>query len=276
MLLLRCHRRCLWIILGTVIARRGDRARDWRSPSRAGSRACSGRSRPTQVAHYAAMLLGTSAVLWMCRVITGRHMLVSLLVAVAVLVGTHTRTALLGGGGGARGRRRQPLPRPCAGPAHVRRSGACSAWSRPTVFASELTKWALRGQTTQEASQLTGRTKVWSAVFDTPRPTIEELFGSGPVQPVLQRPADRQQLGGHATSTRAGSASSSRRRSSSSCSCWRPPRSAAPSAPSRSSSSSTAWSPPSRRPGSARASPYLLDLTVAASLLVREGQVSQR
>ena len=39
---------------------------------------------PTQVAHYAAVLLGTSAVLWMCRVITGRHALLAVGFCVAV------------------------------------------------------------------------------------------------------------------------------------------------------------------------------------------------
>jgi hypothetical protein len=47
------------------------------------------------------------------------------------------------------------------------------------VFANELTTWALRGQTAQEAGQLTGRTKVWSEVFSTPRPLVHDLFGSG-------------------------------------------------------------------------------------------------
>jgi hypothetical protein len=46
-------------------------------------------------------------------------------------------------------------------------------------FASALTTWALRGQSTQEVGEFTGRTKVWSAVFDTPRPLVENLFGSG-------------------------------------------------------------------------------------------------
>src|SRR5699024_1497334 len=47
------------------------------------------------------------------------------------------------------------------------------------VFASELMAWLMRGQTDQEALQLTGRTKVWSQVFDVHRPIINDLFGSG-------------------------------------------------------------------------------------------------
>ena len=48
------------------------------------------------MAHYAAVLFGTSTILWMCRVITGRHALVAVGAATIALLGTHTRTALLG------------------------------------------------------------------------------------------------------------------------------------------------------------------------------------
>ena len=39
-----------------------------------------------------------------------------------------------------------------------------------------ITTWLYRGQSIQEASQLTGRTKVWSAIAELQRPRIEELF----------------------------------------------------------------------------------------------------
>ena len=48
-----------------------------------------------------------------------------------------------------------------------------------TVFAPLITQWLMRGQTLQEASQLTGRTKVWSDVFRLERPWLEQIFGSG-------------------------------------------------------------------------------------------------
>jgi O-antigen ligase len=178
MLLLRCHRRCLWIILGTVVvgavvapgkALGGPEGRlsgaIWPIP-------------PTQVAHYAAVLLGTSTILWMCRVITGRHVAVAVLLSAVVLIGSHTRTALVA----------MTVALLVAGAslflghARVRRT---SAWTAvlavvgATVFAPQLMSWILRGQSAQEASQLTGRTKVWSAVFATNRPRIEEWFGSG-------------------------------------------------------------------------------------------------
>ena len=48
-----------------------------------------------------------------------------------------------------------------------------------TLFAPVITTWLWRGQSVQEASQLTGRTKVWSAIAELQRPRLEELFGSG-------------------------------------------------------------------------------------------------
>lgn len=177
MVLLRCHRRVLWVVLGTVIlgaliAPGTAFAFDgrlsgvlWPIP-------------PTQVAHYASVLFGTSAVLWMCRVISGRHAVIGLAASGAVLVGTHTRTALIA----------TAVALVVAGASlflghvRVRRVSAVGALSGifvVTFFASELTKWGLRGQSIQDAQQLTGRTKVWSAVLATDRPRINEIFGSG-------------------------------------------------------------------------------------------------
>lgn len=177
MLLLRCHRRVLWAILGLVLLGAAV------APGLAFS--FEGRLSgviwampPTQVAHYAAIVLGTTAVLWMCRVVSGRHASVAIALSGFVLVMTHTRTALLASAIGLVVAGASLF----LGHVRVRRIsalGAVAAVAVTTVFASELTTWALRGQTAQEASQLTGRTKVWSAVFETQRPRIEQWFGSG-------------------------------------------------------------------------------------------------
>lgn len=177
MLLLRCHRRCLWFILGSVVA--GVLV----APGSAF--AFDGRLsgviwpiQPTQVAHYAAVLFGTTVVLWLCRVISGRHTVLTLAVSGAVLVATHTRTALLACVVG--------LVIAAAslflGHVRVRRTsvlGMLAILALGTLFASQLTSWALRGQSTEEVGQLTGRTEVWTVVFNTPRSQMEEMFGSG-------------------------------------------------------------------------------------------------
>jgi hypothetical protein len=133
---------------------------------------------PTQVAHYAAVLFGTTVVMWMCRVLSGRATVVALVVSGGMLFSTHTRTALLA--------MVIALLFACAslflGHARVRRTsalGALTAVGLATVFASEITTWILRGQSMQEAQQLTGRTHVWSKVISAPRPRINDMFGSG-------------------------------------------------------------------------------------------------
>jgi len=50
---------------------------------------------PTQVAHYAAVLLGCTVVLWFAAAVRGRTALLTLLGAGAALIGAHTRTALI-------------------------------------------------------------------------------------------------------------------------------------------------------------------------------------
>lgn len=177
MLLLRCHRRVVWVALGTVLLGAAL------SPGLAFS--FDGRLAgviwpiwPTGVAHLAATLFGTSVVLWICRVITGRHALLALVVSGAVLIATHTRTAVLGTMIGLVVATASLLL------SHVRArrvtlvSGGAAAVAA-LFFASALTTWALRGQRADQVGELTGRTKVWTGVFDTPRPLVEEVFGSG-------------------------------------------------------------------------------------------------
>jgi len=177
MLLLRCHRHILWTVLGTVFL----------GAAVAPGAAFSFQGRlagvlwvipPTGVAHVAGVLFGTSVVLWMCRVITTRHATIALLVTGAVLVATHTRTAMVAtllGLAVATGSL-------FLGHVRARRVSAFTAAcvvAATTVFASGLTSWALRGQSAEQLGQLTGRTNVWSAVFDGPRSLMEQLFGSG-------------------------------------------------------------------------------------------------
>lgn len=175
--LLRCHRQCHVVVLGTVLL--GALV----APSLAFS--FQGRLSgvlwpipPTQVAHYAAILLGTSAVLWMCRVIGGRDAMVAIGLSGITLVATHTRTALLAA----------VLGLVFAGASlffrhvRVRRTTAviaAFAVLAATVFATELTTWALRGQTVEDAGRLTGRTDVWAQVMALDRSPLERLFGRG-------------------------------------------------------------------------------------------------
>jgi len=177
MLILRCHRRVLWLLLGTVglgaavapglAFSFGGRLAGvlWPIPA-------------TQVAHLAAVLFGTSVVLWMCRIIPGRNAAVTVVISGAALGATHTRTAIAGTLIGL------AVATTSLFLGHVRARRLSAFWMVATVvaasfFATGMTTWAMRGQTTREASQLTGRTEVWSDILAADRPRVEDLFGSG-------------------------------------------------------------------------------------------------
>lgn len=177
MLLLRLHRTALAVVMATVylgaLVAPGlafafqDRLAGvvWPIP-------------PTQVAHYAAVLLGTSLLLWMCRLVGGLRAGLMVLLSLLPLVATHTRTAVIGVLLGMVVASLSLL----LGHVRVRRTllvagggGAIAA----ALFISPLTVWLLRGQSADEANKLTGRTDVWSAVADLERPWMEDLFGWG-------------------------------------------------------------------------------------------------
>jgi hypothetical protein len=175
--LLRCHRICLTVVVVSVVAGAVI------APGRAFS--FEGRLAgvvwpiyPTEVAHYASVLMGISVLLWMCQVIPGRSAALTLALAGPVLVATHTRTALVAGAVSlvlastslllARSRARR-----------LWMWGGLLAPAVVAVCASELMSWFLRGQSTEQAANLTGRTTVWSAVLSHPRPLSQEIFGSG-------------------------------------------------------------------------------------------------
>lgn len=176
MLLLRCHRLCLGLVLGSVVLGAAL------SP---GSAFASGRlagvlwpAPPPQVAHYAAVMFGTTVLLWMCKVLNGRHAAFVVTVSGVLLVATHTRTALVGMFAGLLvGGASLFLVN-----ARVRRTAVASVGIGLltfAVFANELRVWAARGQDSSSLTDLTGRTKVWSAVMSQTRSLLENWFGSG-------------------------------------------------------------------------------------------------
>ena len=133
---------------------------------------------PTQVAHYAAVLLGCTALLWFGGAVRGRATLLTLIASGAVLVGAHTRTALFA----------MTVSLVVAGAsmfmrhARVRRTSALIVVVGVIVasfFAPLIATWLWRGQSVEEASQLTGRTKVWTEILGVQRPWLNEVFGWG-------------------------------------------------------------------------------------------------
>jgi hypothetical protein len=133
---------------------------------------------PTQVAHYAAVLIGCTVVLWFGGVVRWRAMLITMVFAGATLVTTHTRTALLAMTVGLAVAGASMF----LGHARVRRASAflgVIAVVGATFFSPLIVGWLARGQTFEEASQLTGRTRVWTSISGMQRPWLQEAFGSG-------------------------------------------------------------------------------------------------
>jgi hypothetical protein len=131
-----------------------------------------------QVAHYAAILMGCTIVLWFCGLVGGRSTALTLIAAAAALVATHTRTALLAlclglllAGASL-----------FLGHARVRRAAAVAvlvglaAW---TIFSPLIVSWLARGQSAEDLAQLTGRTKVWAAIAARHTTMLQEFFGTG-------------------------------------------------------------------------------------------------
>jgi O-Antigen ligase len=132
----------------------------------------------TQVAHYAAQLAGLAVVLWLCHLASRRLALTLALPSLLVVVLTHTRTALTGMIVGLLvataslfvSRRR------------VRRSLAITLVVIVVVVVPAsplLMSWLARGESGQQITNLTGRTNAWSLVLSSHRPATNVIFGSG-------------------------------------------------------------------------------------------------
>lgn len=132
----------------------------------------------TQVGHYVAELSGLALLLWACGIWARRRALLVAVPSVAALLLTHTRTALLAmivalvvaGLSLLTGSRR------------VRRAFAVTLILGVTValpLSPVLSSWLVRGETPTEVSDLSGRTEVWPQVLSEPRPETNKIFGTG-------------------------------------------------------------------------------------------------
>ena len=176
LLLVRTHLIVLWFILGSVVlgllvapgvAMTQDRLNGvlWPIP-------------PTQVGHYAAVAAGLTIVLWLSGLLRRTVALASVLVAIPVLLLTHTRTALIALLAGvliaglslftARTRARRFLA-----------IGVAVFTIGALTLGSVVATWLARGQDSEEVTALTGRRAVWESILAAPRSPFESLFGFG-------------------------------------------------------------------------------------------------
>ncbi len=133
---------------------------------------------PPQIGQYAAVIIGLTVLLVLGRRTDGRSAALVVVPALVLLVLTHTRTATVGLLVGlvlaigslfltsAAARRFFTWTVRCAAVAAV-------------AFGSAVRAWFLRGQSEENFSSLTGRAKVWDALLAEPRTTSEHLFGAG-------------------------------------------------------------------------------------------------
>jgi O-Antigen ligase len=176
LLLVRCHLTALSVVLGSVVL--GLMV----SPHRA---RWEGRlvgviwpMQATQVAHYAASMVGLVVVLWFCGQLRGRTTALVAIAAMAILILSHTRTALFALIAGLLVAGMSLI----AAKARVRRlfatAGAITAVVVMTL-STVITTWLERGQSTQGLENLTGRTEVWGPLLAAPRDKFQEIFGFG-------------------------------------------------------------------------------------------------
>ncbi len=176
LLLLRCHLKAMTIVLVSVAvgfiiapghAKNSGRLQGdiWPIP-------------PTQVAHYAAVTLGLVAVLWFCGYRRGRPTAFIVLGVGAMLILTHTRTALVAMLAGLLIAGLSLI----VAEARVRRLFAAAGGAAAVAvlaFSGPITTWLARGQGTSQLTGLSGRTNFWGPILAFPRNKFEEIFGFG-------------------------------------------------------------------------------------------------
>jgi O-antigen ligase len=117
-------------------------------------------------------------VFWFCGQIRSLTTALISAVAMVILILTHTRTALIGLVAGVLIAGMSLI----VAKARVRRlfaaAGAITAVAVLTLSAF-ITTWLARGQSTEGLSNLTGRTKVWGPLLAFPRNKFQEIFGFG-------------------------------------------------------------------------------------------------
>lgn len=133
---------------------------------------------PPQIGQYAAVITGLAVLLLLGRRTDRRSATVVVVPSLVLLALTHTRTATLG----------LLVGLLLAIGSLFLSSAAARRFFTWTVvvaavaavgFGSALQAWFLRGQDEENFSSLTGRAKVWHALLDAPRTVTEQVFGTG-------------------------------------------------------------------------------------------------
>jgi len=176
LLLVRCHLAALSVVLGSVLL--GLLVAPGHALAQGRLTGALWPIPPTQVAHYAAVTTGLVVVLWLCGQVRGRVALLVVVTAGIILLLTHTRTALVGLIAGILVAGLSLL----VAKARVRKFFATASVVVAIAImtlSSAITTWLVRGQGTQQLTDLTGRTKVWGPLLAFPRTNFQQIFGFG-------------------------------------------------------------------------------------------------
>ncbi|MDQ1015650.1 O-antigen ligase domain-containing protein [Streptomyces afghaniensis] len=133
---------------------------------------------PPQIGQYAAVIIGLTVLLVLGRRTDRGSAAVVIVPSLVLLALTHTRTATIGllvGLALAIG----SLVLTSAAARRFFAWAVVCATVAAVAFSSALRAWFLRGQSQENFSNLTGRAKVWDALLAAPRMTSEYLFGAG-------------------------------------------------------------------------------------------------
>ena len=133
---------------------------------------------PPQIGQYAAVIIGLTVLLLMGRRTDRTSAAVVIVPSLALLALTHTRTATVGlliGLVLAIG----SLILTSAAARRFFTWAVLCATVAAVAFSSALQAWFLRGQSQENFASLTGRAKVWHALLAAPRTTSQYLFGMG-------------------------------------------------------------------------------------------------
>ncbi|GAB3645700.1 O-antigen ligase domain-containing protein [Streptomyces sparsus] len=133
---------------------------------------------PPQIGQYAAVVIGLTVLLVLGRRADRGSAAVVVVPALVLLALTHTRTATLGLLAGLVLAIGSLLLTSAAARRFFAWAVLCTAVAA-VGLGSAVQAWFLRGQSQEHFTSLTGRAKVWDALLAAPRSTTEHLFGTG-------------------------------------------------------------------------------------------------
>ncbi|WP_210592468.1 O-antigen ligase [Streptomyces sp. GESEQ-35] len=133
---------------------------------------------PPQIGQYAAVIIGLTVLLVVGRRIDRAGAAVVIVPSFVLLALTHTRTATLGMFIGLALAIGSLILTSAAARRFFTWAVLCGVVAA-VGFASALRAWFLRGQSQEYLTSLTGRAKVWDALLAAPRTAGEKVFGMG-------------------------------------------------------------------------------------------------